>query len=427
MHYVALAAAYILAKLPLAGPDPGGPWPWLGAAALPVAALLLGAGLIAFLSRALEDSRRNWPRLGAILVRSVLLYRLALVALFGLVAHRLGWGAVASNVAVPLLDDVLLMLPYACAALISQAALYPLLFDPATQTMRRGMALETRELALLMLVILPGGRAVTAVLHGWPQGQPLLGWAALAGLTAGCCLLLPLYLRLLWRLQSLPSGSLRSRLGALAVRAGFRCREMYVWDTGGARNLNAAVTGVLPWLRYVLFTKEMTTRLAPEEMDAVLAHEMGHVQRNHGLFGAAAGAGWVLSFLGIAHAWAAHPLGVMAALAVHAGAFLLFLMAQKRLFEKEADLYAADLIGDAALYCKTLEKVAGLSGDIGDHASLTHGSVAARVRGVKAATDSPLERDSFGRKLFLLKGLSIALGAAGVAAAIPFFVSIARY
>src|SRR5262249_9577940 len=64
---------------------------------------------------------------------------------------------------------------------------------------------------------------------------------------------LPWILRLALGLRPLPDGPIRARLVTCAQRLGFRCSNILVWNTRGAV-ANAVVAGIVPQLRYVVFT-----------------------------------------------------------------------------------------------------------------------------------------------------------------------------
>src|SRR5262249_15222101 len=56
-----------------------------------------------------------------------------------------------------------------------------------------------------------------------------------------------------------------------------------LWDTRGGM-ANAMVTGPLPWLRYVFLSDRLLEALAPDEVEAVFGHEVGHVRHGHLLY-----------------------------------------------------------------------------------------------------------------------------------------------
>jgi len=90
-------------------------------------------------------------------------------------------------------------------------------------------------------------------------------------------LILPLFNKL----APLPEGELRERLLALAVRTGFAAQSIEVMD-GSKRSghSNAFFTGFGRFRRIVLFDT-LVAQLTPEELEAVLAHEIGHWRRGH--------------------------------------------------------------------------------------------------------------------------------------------------
>lgn len=83
------------------------------------------------------------------------------------------------------------------------------------------------------------------------------------------------------KLTPLPEGELRSRLKALADRTGFRASTIQVMD-GSKRSghSNAFFTGFGRFRRIVLYDT-LVNQLAPEELEAVLAHEVGHYKCGH--------------------------------------------------------------------------------------------------------------------------------------------------
>jgi STE24 endopeptidase len=83
------------------------------------------------------------------------------------------------------------------------------------------------------------------------------------------------------RFTPLEEGELRSRIEALVRRCGFRAEGLYVMD-GSKRSShgNAYFTGFGAQKRIVFFDTLMK-RLTPSEIEAVLAHELGHFARGH--------------------------------------------------------------------------------------------------------------------------------------------------
>lgn len=90
-------------------------------------------------------------------------------------------------------------------------------------------------------------------------------------------LILPLFNKL----TPLPEGSLRNRLLALAERTGFSARTLLVMDgSKRSRHSNAFFTGFGRFRKIVLFDT-LIAQLPEPELEAVLAHEVGHYKRGH--------------------------------------------------------------------------------------------------------------------------------------------------
>ena len=148
-------------------------------------------------------------------------------------------------------------------------------------------------LALWVTDKLKGG--VLALALGFPLLWALLslvGWLGASWWVWGFALMftfqllmLVLYpkiiLPLFNKLAPLPEGELRLRLLALADRTGFAARTIEVMD-GSKRSghSNAFFTGFGRFRRIVLFDT-LVAQLTPEELEAVLAHEIGHWRRGH--------------------------------------------------------------------------------------------------------------------------------------------------
>lgn len=108
------------------------------------------------------------------------------------------------------------------------------------------------------------------------------GFALLFGFQLLMMVLYPkVILPLFNKLTPLPEGDLRTRLLALGDRTGFQAKTIEVID-GSKRSghSNAYFTGFGRFRRIVLFDT-LIAQLTPEELEAVLAHEIGHYRRGH--------------------------------------------------------------------------------------------------------------------------------------------------
>ncbi len=110
----------------------------------------------------------------------------------------------------------------------------------------------------------------------------LWSWGALMAFQLIMAVLAPvLILPLFNKFTPLPEGSLRDRLLRLADRTRFRARSIQVMDgSKRSRHSNAFFTGFGRFRKIVLFDT-LIQQLAEPELEAVLAHEIGHYRKRH--------------------------------------------------------------------------------------------------------------------------------------------------
>ena len=168
--------------------------------------------------------------------------------------------------------------------------------------------------------------------------------------------------------RPLTDASVRERIERLLARCGFAAKGLFVMD-GSKRTAhgNAYFTGFGAARRIVIFDT-LIARLAPEEIEAVLAHELGHFKLRHVLKRAvwyALGSLVLLALLGwlVGEPWFYAGLGVPGPAPRYGVALVLFMLAlpvftflvtpaaasYSRRHEYEADRYAAGHASGAAL------------------------------------------------------------------------------
>lgn len=225
----------------------------------------------------------------------------------------------------------------------------------APPNLRDALATHVRTQVLFLLapilatIAIRDAVAVGFVLAGARMGEATEGVVFLGSLALVMVASPELLIRIL-RARPLAPSPLRTRLESLAARLGLKYRDILIWHTSHGIG-NAAVMGLLPRFRYVLLTDLLIETLDDEQIEAVFAHEAGHVRHRHLLWYvvffaifalAMAGPGELvwhqLRRLGIDHA------GVPSDLVVFVGfaAFFLALFGMlSRLFERQADWFAA--------------------------------------------------------------------------------------
>ena len=137
----------------------------------------------------------------------------------------------------------------------------------------------------LFLALILGGPLLAALLalvgkigpHWWIWGFALMFCFQLLMLVLEPRLIRPLFNKL----TPLPEGELRNRLLALVDRTGFSASTIQVMD-GSKRSAhsNAFFTGFGRFRRIVLFDT-LINQLSSAELEAVLAHEVGHYKCGH--------------------------------------------------------------------------------------------------------------------------------------------------
>jgi STE24 endopeptidase len=110
----------------------------------------------------------------------------------------------------------------------------------------------------------------------------LWAWAALMAFQLVMLVLAPVVILPLFnKFTPLPAGPLRERLLALAGATKFPAADIQVMDgSKRSRHSNAFFTGLGRFRKIVLFDT-LVTQLGEAELEAVLAHEIGHYRRGH--------------------------------------------------------------------------------------------------------------------------------------------------
>lgn len=149
-------------------------------------------------------------------------------------------------------------------------------------TPRLWVADKVKGLLLTLVIGFPLLWALLALVRWAGAGWWLWAFGLIFGFQLLMVVLYPkLILPLFNRLTPLPAGELRDRLMALGERTGFRASTIEVID-GSKRSghSNAYFTGFGRFRRIVLFDT-LVAQLSTPELEAVLAHEIGHYRRGH--------------------------------------------------------------------------------------------------------------------------------------------------
>jgi len=207
-----------------------------------------------------------------------------------------------------------------------------------------------------------------------PQHWWLITWGLFLGLLILMAQLAPVLLfPIFYKFEPLDDEDLRRRLVVLSEHAGTRVRGVYRWKLSEkSKKANAALTG-LGSTRRIILADTLLDNYAPEEIEAVLAHELGHHVNRHILKSIVVQAGttllgfwaanWVLHYAVDHHMFdELSDFANLPLLALTATALSLVLMpalnAYSRYNERQADRYAFESIASVEPFISSMNKLA---------------------------------------------------------------------
>ncbi|MDB6029889.1 MAG: peptidase [Verrucomicrobiales bacterium] len=203
----------------------------------------------------------------------------------------------------------------------------------------------------------------------------LWAWGSLMAFQLLMLVLAPIIIMPLFnKFTPLPEGSLRERLLTLGQKTGFHSKTIQVMDgSKRSRHSNAFFTGFGQFRKIVLFDT-LVQQLSEVELEAVLAHEIGHYKKRHipkMLLASAAGSlvgfyalswlarqPWFLEAFGFAPGQLS-PAVLLFTLLSGAVTFWLSPLAHfwSRRYEYQADRYAAETMGEPLSLTNALRKL----------------------------------------------------------------------
>lgn len=188
-----------------------------------------------------------------------------------------------------LVDEVLLLAPLLIPWLLIWCVQYDIEnwdsdLHPAARNLKRFRFVASQARLLLGIVIAP----LLVVSSFWDLNQLLapgiedrpMGWVTMLVPLVGLFVAYPVLLRRLWPTKRLANEKLREKLEATTRQAGLSMNDILVWETPNEIP-NAAMTGLLPSMRYVLLSQSLLDRFTDREIQATFAHELGHIRFHH--------------------------------------------------------------------------------------------------------------------------------------------------
>ncbi|PID41007.1 MAG: peptidase [Proteobacteria bacterium] len=212
----------------------------------------------------------------------------------------------------------------------------------------------------------------------------------------------PLMVQKLWRCRPLESGFYRKRIETVCRQARVDYANILYWPIFGGRMITAGVMGLVSRFRYILVTDALLRSLDPDEVDAVIAHEIGHVKKYHLLY-------YILFLVGFSVvAFSTHNIIVYLIIiskpiyrfafftglsvgTIVAGLQSLFMIVGfilyfryifgyfMRNFERQADTFVYRIFSSAGSLISTFQKIVDVSGQSADKPNWHHFSIRQRV------------------------------------------------
>ena len=219
---------------------------------------------------------------------------------------------------------------------------------------------------------------IYAIIRIAPERWWIIAWAVFVGLFLLIMQLAPVVLfPIFYKFEPLNNDTLRDRLTRLGERAGTRVRGVYEWKLSEkSKKANAALMG-LGRTRRIILADTLLQNYTDDEIEAVLAHELGHHVRRHILWGIftqvaitffgfwltdqvlhyALGHDWFPALAPRLYDFANLPLIILVATVL---GFLLMpaMNALSRRHEREADLYAWENISAIGPFVTAMTKLA---------------------------------------------------------------------
>ena len=217
---------------------------------------------------------------------------------------------------------------------------------------------------------------------------------------------MPRWVQFLWGCKPLEDDEKVLELKRFLQQHRFKYRDILRWPVFEGRMLTAGIMGMVGRYRYILVTDALLELLSIDELKAVLAHEMGHAKYRHLAFYVIFFVGFIAISFGLFDIFyymvASQPFFLKMLTSKAGNSINLFYLALSipmlitliiyfryimgffmRNFERQADLYSAQLMGTPNYTIESLEKIALWSGKSRDVPSWHHFSIRQRVECLK--------------------------------------------
>ncbi len=249
------------------------------------------------------------------------------------------------------------------------------IYNLSNQRIRAWLWDEFKSLLVGLIMATIAVELLYMLMRQVPQYWWLIAWAMFLTLMVLLAQLAPVVLfPIFYKFEPLENEELKRRLVVLSERAGTRVRGVYKWHLSEkSKKANAALTG-LGATRRIILADTLLDNYSDDEIEAVLAHELGHHVRRHMLKSIFVQA--IITFIGF---WLADDVLTYAVYRRHEFAgvsdfanlpllvlvstvlsFLLMpaLNAYSRFNERQADRYCFQSVASVAPFISSMNKLA---------------------------------------------------------------------
>lgn len=218
-------------------------------------------------------------------------------------------------------------------------------------------------------------------------------------------LFLPALMILCWRCKSLDHPDLKQRLESMCASLNFRHAGLKIWSSM-PHTFTAGILGIAAKFRFILFTPALLKRFKPEEIEAILIHEIGHSRHRHLLLYPFILLGMLISgtllLIGIEflipssldavsenHSDFSFVIGIFILYALLMGAYFRLIFGfYSRLFERQADLYIFETSLSPNYLIQAFDRLGVVTGHTHAHPSWHHFSLQERIHFIEQAMEN---------------------------------------
>ena len=378
--------------------------------------------------------------------RLINFWRFTALGISVVISFVLGWGAITSYLPrFSIITDLIWMFPFLALVLIQLVCCYPL--DLAGRggldgdsvnsvwSFRQYIIYNIRHHIMGVLVfilsislfddILSGVLRLLGPLMSMQMRTDIIDSEVLSLVAIALVYIVgPVLLKTVWATSPLPAGEQKDSLDNFCKGIGLKYNSILKWHTYDMIG-NAAVTGLIPKLRYIIVSDKLLTGMTSNQLCAVFGHEAGHIRYKHMplMIMAITGMAVNLSLLSdellyfipdTTADWIYSTVEIALLVLLMAAGFLLFGFVSRN-FEQEADVCGAMAVAGegsgndklstigSAIMSSALQRLSFLNGISVSAKSWRHSSLSNRMAVLYQLAVEPGALALFERKLKLIK------------------------